>query len=465
LVWSPAVTSFTDERHGLSAGQGYDLGVNILGRDGKPLNANPLIIGTSPTISAAAIAIALNLDQVADGTTYARIKSTELQGGSGGAGTVYRLNDGVIIRTAGHIGEIIGLDGSGNPVVNLSPSGGIAGQIGSGAIAGGSVTNTHIASQAVTGTQLIPTVYSTQQTNSLDNMSKWSTISGGAIDAATPIADGAIYYWDTGAGSYAGNLNAFQQPLLMGAASSSSSPISATFILRHSAFLSGGVGLPRIFFTGTTAGSTSTTQQSTAVSGSSTCYVSGNGTYDPGTDAYTAPYRFSSNIGAKYTQTVSPNVAVDGAHPIALNLNSVNCPTATDGTSSLTVELKDSSGTVLHTWTGIVTPQTLSYSTSHLADTFTWSIWSFPVNGNNVNDVPYSENMACTFAGNATYYQTSSSSGQTYVLSGDGSAQRISTSDSNVQFTQLTADTIAIKVYNSATVSTSFSIGVDVSGV
>jgi hypothetical protein len=463
LAWSPAVTSFTDERHGLSAGQGYDLGVNILGRDGKPLNANPLIIGTSPTISAAAIAIALNLDQVADGTTYARIKSTELQGGSGGAGTVYRLNDGVIIRTAGHIGEIIGLDGSGNPVVNLSPSGGIAGQIGSGAIAGGSVTNTHIASQAVTGTQLIPTVYSTQQPNSLDNMSKWSTISGTYIDNATPIADGAIYYWDTGAGSYAGNLNAYQQPLLMGAASSG--PISATFILRHSAFLSGGVGLPRIFFTGTTAGSTSTTQQSTSVSGTSTCSVGGTGTYDPNTDAYVYPYHWTFTNGAKYTQTVSPNVAVDGTHPLALNLNSVNCPTAADGSSSLTVELTDSSGTLLQRWTGIVTPQTLSYSTSHSADTFRWSIWSVPVNGDNVNDVPYSENMACTFSGNATYYQTSSSSGQTYVLSSDGSQQRISTSDSNVQFTQLTADTIAIKVYNSATTSTAFSIGLDVSGV
>lgn len=72
LVWSPGTTSFTDYRHGLSAGQGYDLAVNILGRDGKALNASPLLIGTSPTISASQIGIALNLDEVPDGPSGLR---------------------------------------------------------------------------------------------------------------------------------------------------------------------------------------------------------------------------------------------------------------------------------------------------------------------------------------------------------------------------------------------------------
>lgn len=78
VVWSPGTTSFTDYRHGLSAGQGYDLAVNILGRNGIPLNASPLIIGTSPTISSGAIAIALNLDQVGDGITYIRMPAANM---------------------------------------------------------------------------------------------------------------------------------------------------------------------------------------------------------------------------------------------------------------------------------------------------------------------------------------------------------------------------------------------------
>jgi hypothetical protein len=78
LEWSPGTTSFTDYRHGLSAGQAYDLGVNILGRNGVPLNTTPLLIGVSPTISAAAIAIALNLDQVDDGTTYLRMPGANM---------------------------------------------------------------------------------------------------------------------------------------------------------------------------------------------------------------------------------------------------------------------------------------------------------------------------------------------------------------------------------------------------
>lgn len=45
--------------HGLAAGQAYDIGVTVRGTNGQPLNAAPIVLGTSPTISAAAITAAI----------------------------------------------------------------------------------------------------------------------------------------------------------------------------------------------------------------------------------------------------------------------------------------------------------------------------------------------------------------------------------------------------------------------
>ena len=352
-------------------------------------------------------------------------------------------------------------DNAGNGQLNVAPVGGVAGQIGSNVIAGNSIQTSHIQQGAVGGVQVLATAYSTQQLNALVSpaASKWSTAAGSPIDSGTVIANGAAYYWNTGAGSYGGTSPAYQQALTLAANA------TATFVFQHSVFLSGGAGRPRIFFTGQTGGAASTTQDSTPVSGSSTANITGKGVWNSSFQAYGPPFTYGSSNGSPYTVSVSPNVAVSVSNPLALVLSSVNCPAATDGTSSLTVQLTDSGGTVLHTWTGVTTAQTLSYSTSHAADTFTWSVWAVPVNNNVQADVPYNENMVCTFSGSATYYVSSSSSGQTYVLAVDGVTQRINTSDSNVQMVQLAADTIAVKVTNSNAAQLGFSLGMDVSGV
>ncbi len=71
-IHAPAngTVAFTD--HGLAAGQGYDYGIIARGRNGEPLNAAPVLIGTSPTVSAAAVTAALtnaNLPSMPAGAT------------------------------------------------------------------------------------------------------------------------------------------------------------------------------------------------------------------------------------------------------------------------------------------------------------------------------------------------------------------------------------------------------------
>jgi Tfp pilus assembly protein FimT len=81
------------------------------------------------------------------------------------------------------------------------------------------------------------------------------------------------------------------------------------------------------------------------------------------------------------------------------------------------------------------------------------------------SDIPYSTTYTASFSGTVSYWQTTGASGNTYVLASDGTTQRINTLDGNVAFTQITPDTIAFKVFNSAASALAFSIGVDVGGV
>lgn len=131
--------------HGLGANQGYDLATIVRGRDGTPLTSAPMLLGTSPTISSEEIGIALNLDEISDGVTYARplvtaltsgqvdlakagvigktldnivdgtsrgaVATTELAGTSG-AYTVKQVNDGANTRTASNVASIVDENGN-----------------------------------------------------------------------------------------------------------------------------------------------------------------------------------------------------------------------------------------------------------------------------------------------------------------------------------------------------------------
>jgi hypothetical protein len=57
--WSPLSASVTAYIHGLAGGQNYDVAVNVRGRNGALLNVSPLLIGTSPSITGAAISAVL----------------------------------------------------------------------------------------------------------------------------------------------------------------------------------------------------------------------------------------------------------------------------------------------------------------------------------------------------------------------------------------------------------------------
>lgn len=478
LAWSPSVTSFTDERHGLAAGQGYDIAVNILGRNGKPLNASPLIIGTSPTISAAAIAIALNLDEVHDGTTYAKVKASELQGGSGGSGTVFRLNDGTYIRTAQHIADIISI-GSGRGGLNVSPAGGVNGLIGGGNLAGGSVASSQVgANQAVSGSNLIPTTYSTNQVNTYQGLSStqdWATSSGSGIATGSTLTNGNSYYWNTGSAGYTGAASPYDASYTLPASA------SATFVFQHNAYQSGSTGKPRIFFTGSSAGGASTTQASSVVSGTSTCSDSGSGTFDSQSGSFVAPYHFSSTNGSIITQQISTSQGPSGTYPIKIVLSSVTCPSGV-GSSSLKIWLTNTSGATVTsgitvTGSGAVsggvvsgisgnTTVTYSPSTADAAGTYTWNVQAIDSNPNDISSVPYNDSLQCSWSGSVYYWTTTGASGNTYVLASDGSTQRTSTTDSDVQMVSLASDTIAVKVFNGCSSQPlAFSIGMDVTGL
>jgi hypothetical protein len=237
---------------------------------------------------------------------------------------------------------------------------------------------------------------------------------------------------------------------------------SITCLFTHNAFISGGNGLPRVYFSGSSAGGSTTTLQTSGVSGTSAGSVNGASYGSP----LPTPHYSQSN-GAPVTFNSTTSVAVSGTNPISLNLSSVTCPSDGDGGVTLTVTLKNPGGTVVQTWTGITSSASfpLTYSTAGASGTWVWTVQAIAFNNDVAADVPYSISYTASFSGTVSYWQTTGASGNTYVLASDGTTQRINTLDGNVQFTQIAPDTIAFKVFNSAASALAFYIGVDVGGV
>lgn len=411
--------------------------------------------------------------------------SPAVQGVIDGAGTldVSTARTGKILpraNTHASITSIVALDGGGNPKLNVAPAGGVSGQIGSSNLAGASVTQSQVGgNQAVAGSNLISSVYSTNQANTYQGVSSataWANSSGTLVTpgASSVLTSGASYYWNTGSAAYVNSASPYMAQYALPANS------NAIFVFQHNAFQSGAVGKPRVMFSGTSASGSSTTITSSGISGSSTCSDGGSGTYDPGSGGYIAPYHWSSTNGSVVTHQVTTTTGPSASNPIKIQLTSVTCPVGY-GSSSLKIWLTKNGVTITSgitivsgsgsvssgTVNGVTGPVTIQYapSVTDSATTYTWNIQAIDYNPQSVGDVPYNESFQCTWSGSVYYWTTTSASGNTFVYAADGTTQRTSTSDSDVQMLSITADTLSVKVFNNASSQLSFSIGMDVSGL
>jgi len=111
-------------------------------------------------------------------------------------------------------------------------------------------------------------------------------------------------------------------------------------------------------------------------------------------------YTAIAGMATPYTTpstTAAPGVGSTPA--ITLVLTSVSCPLSTAGKSSYNVTCTNAGGTVVGSWTGITTAQTLSYSSaSAAAGVYTWTIWATCTNNSVVT-----ASFACTAAIGTTW--------------------------------------------------------------
>jgi hypothetical protein len=118
--------------------------------------------------------------------------------------------------------------------------------------------------------------------------------------------------------------------------------------------------------------------------------------------------------------------------------------------------LTNPAGTIVYTSPSITAPTTLTYAASGAAaGVYTWTIYGQAQN-NQTGDTNYS----CSWSGTHSYYLVGPAGGNTYVLSKDGTTQRIATNDDNIDTIAQTASLYSFQVFNSAARPVSFTIAI-----
>lgn len=211
-----------------------------------------------------------------------------------------------------------------------------------------------------------------------------------------------------------------------------------------------------------------------------------------------APYTvYTDNVGtASYYLTSTNSIAPTTAGScVILNLTSVTTDTSgTYGTNYIVVRLKNPSGSYVtdsssssglqysldggSTWNALSAPGAPWITDGGIGGVYGYpvmyryfnssaaqGVWQWVVYGQAGSNNTSAHVYADSWTGTIQYYIPGVAGGNTYIIAADGVAQRTAANDANILFETLTPTGLSFQVFNNASQSVTFTVGVSVTGV
>lgn len=213
-------------------------------------------------------------------------------------------------------------------------------------------------------------------------------------------------------------------------------------------------------------------------SASYTCTVTAEPYWYQNVTSQTTTYYNNNGATTNYVTSAAALVPTSTSQPIILNLNSATAPSDANGASTLQVQLKNPSGTLIDfqystdggaSWLN-TSSQTHSsalaimyryYNAAAATGSYTWAVTGAIGTDNQVGTSTYADSWSGAYG----WEIAGPSGGNCYVVASDQLTQRTTTSDADLAYLQRASDMVSVKVYNSAAQQLTSSIGFDVTGV